>query len=251
MEKKYYLRGLGLGIIVTAVIMGIALSGGAVKREMTDEEVIARAKELGMTEDTRLLEPAEENQEEETPAEAQKPVKKDVAVKAEAEAQKTAAETEAQKKDTETAAEAEAQKKDDENAADVPAAADQADRTETKPSADKPEPKKDTNEMTKQDDEGNAKPSGTETDSSAKPTGTEANGGTKPVSGGTKSVTIVSGDSSYTIAKKLEAAGVVSSASSYDTYLCEHGYDKKLRTGTFQIPGDATEEQIAKIVTGQ
>ncbi len=62
MEKKYYLRGLGLGIIVTAVIMGIALSGGPVTREMTDEEVIARAKELGMTEDTRLLEPTEENQ---------------------------------------------------------------------------------------------------------------------------------------------------------------------------------------------
>ena len=47
MEKKYYFRGLGLGIIVTAVIMGIALSGGK-EREMTDEEVIARAKKLGM-----------------------------------------------------------------------------------------------------------------------------------------------------------------------------------------------------------
>ena len=62
MEKKYYLRGLGLGIIVTAVIMGIALSGGTKKREMTDEEVIARAKELGMTEDTRLLEPSSEEE---------------------------------------------------------------------------------------------------------------------------------------------------------------------------------------------
>jgi len=247
MEKKYYLRGLGLGIIVTAVIMGIALSGGAATREMTDEEVIARARELGMTEDTRLLEPAEENQEEETPAETKEPVKKDVAVKAEAEAQKkdaeTAAEAEAQKKDAETAAKTEAQKKDAETAAKTEAQKkDESEAAEagTKPSADTSEPKKDTNEMTKQDDDGNAKLTGTETD-----------GDTKPVSGGTKSVTIVSGDSSYTIAKKLEAAGVVDSASSYDTYLCEHGYDKKLRTGTFQIPEGATEEQIAKIVTGQ
>ncbi len=238
MEKKYYLRGLGLGIIVTAVIMGIALSGGAVTGKMTDEEVIARARELGMTEDTRLLEPTDENQEqkqeEETPAEAKEPVKKDVAVKAEAEAQKkdaeAAAAAEAQKKDAETAAAAETQKKDENAEAE----------TETKPSTDTPEPKKDTNEMTKQDDNGSTKPTGTETDSD-----------TKPVSGGTKSVTIVSGDSSYAIAKKLEAAGVVDSASSYDTYLCEHGYDKKLRTGTFQIPEGATEEQIAKIVTGQ
>ena len=50
MEKKYYFRGLGLGIIVTAVIMGIALSGGGEKGKMTDDEVIARAKELGMNE---------------------------------------------------------------------------------------------------------------------------------------------------------------------------------------------------------
>jgi len=245
MEKKYYLRGLGLGIIVTAVIMGIALSGGVTTREMTDEEVKVRARELGMTEDTRLLEPTEENQEEETPAETKEPVKKDVAVKAEAEAQKkdaeTAAETEAQKKDAETAAETEAQKKDESEAAEAG----------TKPSADTPEPKKDTNEMTKQDDNGNTKLTGTETEDTEKPAGAETDGDTKPVSGGTKSVTIVSGDSSYTIAKKLQAAGVVASASSYDTYLCEHGYDKKLRTGTFQIPEGATEEQIAKIVTGQ
>ena len=39
MEKKYYFRGFGLGIIVTAVIMGIALPGGG-KKTMTDDEVI-------------------------------------------------------------------------------------------------------------------------------------------------------------------------------------------------------------------
>lgn len=50
MKLKYYLRGLGIGILVTAVIMGIA-SG---KRQMTDEEVRARAKELGMVESTVL-----------------------------------------------------------------------------------------------------------------------------------------------------------------------------------------------------
>ncbi len=91
MEKKYYFRGLGLGIIVTAVIMGIALSGGGKTSEMTDDEVIARARELGMTEDTRLLEPSVEEEKEPDGAnintgEAEQPVKKDVAVKAEAEA---------------------------------------------------------------------------------------------------------------------------------------------------------------------
>ena len=35
MERKYYLRGLGLGIVMTAIIMGVALSGN---KTMTDEE---------------------------------------------------------------------------------------------------------------------------------------------------------------------------------------------------------------------
>ncbi len=50
MNLKYYLRGLGIGVFVTAVIMGIA-SG---KEQMTDEEVRLRARELGMVESTLL-----------------------------------------------------------------------------------------------------------------------------------------------------------------------------------------------------
>lgn len=46
MKLKIYLRGLGIGIVVTALVLGI--SGG--KSEMSDAEVIARAKKLGMVE---------------------------------------------------------------------------------------------------------------------------------------------------------------------------------------------------------
>lgn len=246
MEKKYYLRGLGLGIIVTAIIMGITISGGTKTREMTDDEVIARAKELGMTEDTRLLESSGEEKAEpegDDAAAAQTPVKKDVAVKTEEELAK--AETEAAADPDGTAA------AEQRPTVDTPEPV----QTDVSPPAAETKPKADTNEMNKQDDDANPAPSetGEERESDTKPasTGSAGNGAANSVSGGMKSVTIVSGDSSYTIAKKLEAAGVVSSASSYDTYLCEHGYDKKLRTGTFQIPAGATEEQIAKIVTGQ
>lgn len=237
MEKKYYFRGLGLGMIVTAVIMGIALSGGTKKREMTDEEVIARAKELGMIEDTRLLEPSDEEEKEPEDGEtaADTPVKKDVAVKPEAEQKPTVDTPEPVQTPTSVS----------------PAETKPAQETTSAAGAEKP--KADTNEMNKQDDDGESAQVKAEEDETEKPSsaGTEESGGASAPSSGTKSVTIVGGDSSYTIAKKLEAAGVVSSASSYDTYLCEHGYDKKLRAGTFQIPAGATEEQIAKIVTGQ
>ena len=47
MKLKYYLRGLGVGVICTAIVMGIALSGNK-KETLTDAEVIERARLLGM-----------------------------------------------------------------------------------------------------------------------------------------------------------------------------------------------------------
>lgn len=46
MKLKYYLRGLGIGILVTTIILMIAFSGH--KADISDEEIIARAKALGM-----------------------------------------------------------------------------------------------------------------------------------------------------------------------------------------------------------
>ncbi len=70
MRLKSYLRGIGIGILVTAAIFMI--SGGLRKDStMTDEQVKARAKELGMSEQVTLVEPtsavAEEKAESETP----------------------------------------------------------------------------------------------------------------------------------------------------------------------------------------
>ena len=46
MKLKYYLRGMGIGIILTAIVMGFALGGR--KGAISDAEVIERAKALGM-----------------------------------------------------------------------------------------------------------------------------------------------------------------------------------------------------------
>lgn len=219
MEKRYYFRGLGLGIVVTAVIMGIALSGSRSRGVMTDDEVIARAKKLGMIEDSRLLTPSDSDKEESdiNEADAQKngeaetvqtPVKLDVAV----------AESESEERSGDTSGTEQPSAREDEASDAKPA-------SDTRPAAD-------TNEMTKQDDDTTA-----ETSSSS--------------SAAMKSVTIVSGDGSYTVAQKLAEAGIVNNAASYDDFLCENGYDKRLRTGTFRIPADADDEKIARIVTGQ
>lgn len=46
MKLKYYLRGLGIGIIVTTLILMLAFS--QYKNEMSDAEIIKRAETLGM-----------------------------------------------------------------------------------------------------------------------------------------------------------------------------------------------------------
>jgi hypothetical protein len=68
LKLKYYLRGLGIGIIVTTLIFAISIkSRGGI---MTDDRVVERAKELGMvipttdddgTDTTETTEPEEDS----------------------------------------------------------------------------------------------------------------------------------------------------------------------------------------------
>ncbi|MDE5588799.1 MAG: hypothetical protein K2J60_06615, partial [Acetatifactor sp.] len=51
MKLKSYMRGLGIGIVVTALIMGIATKDG---RPMTDAEIKAAAAKLGMVDSNSL-----------------------------------------------------------------------------------------------------------------------------------------------------------------------------------------------------
>ena len=56
MKLKYYLRGLGIGMAVTALILGISFSGrqGQVAQTLTDEQIRERASELGMVDSSEL-----------------------------------------------------------------------------------------------------------------------------------------------------------------------------------------------------
>lgn len=53
MKLRMYLRGLGLGIIVTALIL--SFSANSRSKEMTDAQIKAKAKELGMVEEGATL----------------------------------------------------------------------------------------------------------------------------------------------------------------------------------------------------
>ena len=60
MKLKYYLRTLGIGIVVTALLMGISVNK---QNKITDEEIRERAKQLGMVEaDAYVLSDLKESQ---------------------------------------------------------------------------------------------------------------------------------------------------------------------------------------------
>ena len=187
MKLKYYLRGLGIGIVVTVFVMMAALGN---KQPMTDEEVMARAKELGMIENSVLTDIAG---------------KDDETMASDGKADETT------DNDTQT----------DEVEAD-------ASNDVTEPEGDAPD------DVTEPEDDKQV------TDESDKGEESKKN---------VVSITVVSGDSSWTVSKRMEEAGLIESAKDFDTHLCRYGYDKKISVGTYEIPTTATHEEMAKILT--
>ena len=162
MKLKYYLRGLGIGILVTAVIMGV--TQGSRKETLSDREIRERAAALGMVEPGNSLADLE--------------------------------------------------------AAETPAATETPEATEA-PAA--------TPEVT------------------ARPTQKPA----EEEEGSSYTFEIQAGDSSYQVAYRLQQAGLVADARDFDNYLCSKGYDRKLKTGSYEIPETATEEEISEILCGR
>lgn len=249
MRLKYYLRGLGIGIAVTALVL--AISGNDKAAAMTDEQIVARAKELGMQEVTEesAKEAAPKDKLPETVTLPKEILpKKETADALELEKlQSGKMEETKEKQETNAAAEEKkpAEGKADASGADIkePVKADakepSAGEKETQPKQEPKEPvKTDAKPDTKEPDvKPEAKPE------AAQPAGEAAE---QPVI-----ITINRGDSSVTVSRKAAEAGLVTSAAEYDAYLCRNGYDKRLTIGAHEIPAGATQEEIAKILTSR
>ena len=59
------------------------------------------------------------------------------------------------------------------------------------------------------------------------------------------------GATSYSVCLELQRLGLVEDAARFDNFLCDMGYSKSVREGTFQIPAGTSEEEIARIITGK
>lgn len=217
MNLKYYLRGLGVGIVVTSLILGIGL--GSRKETLSNEEIKERARELGMVEESITVAEAAAQKEEEA-QEAEVTVAPVPEENAESDAEPIVnAEPEVSSEPAvSTGAEPEASEKPNVSAASEPAAS-------TAPEA------------------------GATPEAGVKPVADEAeeDSGTAPEKE-IVDITINPGEGSYVISQKLEQSGLIDDAAEYDAYLCDNGYHTKLRAGVHKIPMGSTREEIAKLL---
>ena len=189
MKLKYYLRGLGIGILVTTVILSLA---GVGRKNMTDEEVVKRAKELGMVESTLLSDLPDQTKTDEV-----RPTEPEISLQ---------------------------------------------------PEISEPEESASTPETPVAPEETPVAPEETPVAPEETPVSPE-DGNPDIPAGETVTLVIGRGESSTTVSKNLKKAGIVEDAAAFDRFLCNNGYDKKIITGTYEIPYGASEEEIAKIIT--
>lgn len=280
MKLRYYLRGLGIGIIVTAVIMGVALDG---KRELTDDEIRARAAELGMIENT-VLAPAptkegdadSQGQEEGAASDAEQPEEMPTTAPAPtvtaaltptAVPTVTAALTPTAVPTVTAAPTPTAKPTPTATAVPTVTAAPTPTAKPTQTAVPTPTAKPTPTAAPTP----TAKPTPTAVPTpTAKPTPTAAPTSTvaptpttapttaptpTPDSGAdnaqTVTITINGGEGSGTVSRKVAQAGLVESAADFDNYLCANGYDKHLAVGSHVIPVGATYEEIADILVSR
>ena len=199
MKLKYYLRGLGIGMIVTALILGISFSHrqGQETQILTDDQIRERAEQLGMVDSSELTLAALQNS----------------VQQAQENTEKTEASPEPETEETTTTSEPETTV---------------APENTTEP-------------------ETTAAPENTvEPEATPQPETIAASEASQTVT-----VTVKKGASSGSVSNRLQEAGLVEDAKSFDNYLCNNGYSRSINPGTYEIDPGTSEEEIAKIITGK
>lgn len=238
MNLKSYLSGLGLGIIVTALILSIA--GG--KKEMSDDEIMSRAQELGMTDTAEVLTKETDSTSAKVTGTTAAKTASTTSVTSTEKAKTAASVTSTEKAKTATSVTSTEKARTATSSSSTEKA--KTAKTTATSSTEKAKTAKTT--VTSSSSTQVASTSSQKKVSTSSKKETEAG-----TAGKTQTITIVAGDSSYSVAQKLEKAGLVESAAEYDSYLCANGYDRKIRTGTFTVTDGDSKEQIANAITGR
>lgn len=232
MKLRMYLRGLGLGMIVTALVLSFGVKSE--NKTMTDAEVHARAKELGMVEESEKLKDAVSKEAvngEEAAAEVTDSANEDEP------AEEVTEPNEVKDDGTDKSEEPVEDKKPEATKDDV-----------GKPEEVTEEPIKESSPEEKVEDDKDA----AEIDNKKEEIKEAARDEKKSEDDKSKkpyNLTVERGYSSDRVAGILEDAGVIDNAAAFDRYLCSNGYDKRISVGSYQIPKGADYSTVAKLIT--
>ena len=222
MKFKYMIRGLGLGVIITAAVLG------AYNRNAVADARVAVLKDYGLDGESPLAEETS-TAEEASAAESTEPViMRDDEKEAEIESVLDAA------KDAENS---------DNGASDGQAP--NGEVSDGDPSNGEVSDGEVSDGNTSDSQASDAAPSGQETPEQGSSAIVVVPSDEEEASGETVEIVIESGDDSGTVSRKLQNAGVIENASEFDAFLMQHGYDKKISTGKKVIGVADTWQEIA------
>ena len=238
MKLRYQMRGLGIGMVVTALLMGVATKEGL---PLSDAEIRAKALELGMVESDSLrlsdLGTDAKDRQPEQGDEGSGMAPEGTAEPVDGGEPESMAESGAGGSDGDgegasgSGAGAGGSEADGEGASGSGAGAEGASGSGAGGSGT--------------DGEG-ASGSGAGTGGSGVDVeGSQGTGGQD----GTVTFVIEPGATSSSVCRQLEEAGLVEDFSVIDTYLCSNGYSTKIRAGTFEIAPGMSVEELVKIIT--
>lgn len=250
MKLKYYLRTLGIGIVVTALLMGISINK---QNKITDEEIRERAKQLGMVEadayvlsDLKELQPNVEA--ESSAADAESAFEESGQV--ESTPEEGSGEADGPKEGSQEVSMPEESSED----ASTPEESSEDESTPEESSEEEsiPEESSEEESIPEESSEEESVPEQSSEESSEGEEESPAETENETQQGDNSDVvmfTVNRGDSSDRVSRRLEELGLVEDAEEFDKFLCKNGYDNRISVGTYEITKGSTWEEIAKIIT--
>ena len=218
MKMKYYLRGLGTGILFATIVLFIAYS-----YRMSDSQIKERAKELGMVfvteEESKSSILADNNETKDT---------NDGTTTGSSQVESTS-ETTGEKPD-------ETESVDEESTTTG-----KSDETSTS----------DEQQSTSESETESLSESTTEatSESNTENTSTEENTSSSYDDSVKCQLTVTNATVSGDVARALEAAGVIDNGEEFNKYLSDNGYSRRIQNGTYTIVKGMSYKEIAEIIT--
>ena len=255
MKLKYFMRGVGVGMIFASLVLFAAYK--ATPPQMTDQQIRSRAKELGMIEGNNqdasvdaLFSTTEDGSEEKTPTTQ---TSSESITEEQTSKEKIAQDVTTQDKETDK--DSTSSQTTDKVDAETSANGNASDNTSTENTEQKKDSQK-TNSKKQNDVSDNSQTEEVQTEDEVlteqadeMQTKDETQNEQEENEKDMITITIPRGTPSERVADQLEKAGIIDDAKKFNDYLCSKGYGSKIITGKYQFHKEETYSSIIKKIT--